>query len=86
MRQQNGRAPARGPRIRKNSGYYPKDNTLEAAVLVDGRARLLADVAERAFLAGIRFALGRLAALAEADPETLRMYTRLLQAVSGWRQ
>jgi hypothetical protein len=55
-------------------------------VLVDGRARFLADATARAFAAGVKFALGRLAELAEADSETLRAYTRLLLAVNGGRR
>lgn len=80
---QSERPPARGARITKSGGHR-KDNTPRPEVL-DGRARFLADATSRAFAAGVRFALGRLAVLAEADPETLVTYTRLLQTMNGAR-
>lgn len=80
---QNERAPARGPRTQE-SGGRPKGNTLRPEVL-EGRARFLSDATSRAFAAGVRFTLERLAALSEADPATLREYTRLLRAVNGAR-
>lgn len=80
---QSERPPARGARITESGGHR-KVNTSALEVL-DGRARFLADATSRAFAAGVRFALGRLAVLADADPETLAVYTRLLQAVNGAR-
>jgi len=80
---QSERAPARGPRTQE-SGGQPKGNTLRPEVL-DGRARFLTDATGRAFAAGVRFTLERLAALSESDPVTLRAYTRLLQTVNGAR-
>jgi hypothetical protein len=85
MRQQNERPPARGARIKKNSGYS-KGSTFAAAAPVDGRARFLADATARAFAAGVRFAVGRLADLAQADAETLAAYRQLLRAASGGRR
>jgi len=80
---QSERAPARGPRT-EQSGGHSKGNTLAPGTL-DGRARFLADATSRAFAAGVRFTLERLAVLAEADPETLATYTRLLQTMNGAR-
>ncbi len=73
------RPPARGARI-TNSGGHRKDNTPRPEVL-DGRARFLADATSRAFAAGVRFALGRLANLAEADAETLALYGALMARI-----
>jgi hypothetical protein len=85
MRQQSQRPPARGARFRKNSGC-PKNSTLAAGVPAGGRARISADETGRAFAAGVRFALERLADIAGADAETIAAYARLLEAVNGGRR